>query len=104
MGTTDHQPLTEGPAAERIRRVMNNRLGAVCSALYSFWSARHAAVAAGQRALGAQCRYDTVYSALYNLTYGLTAMPVLPGAKKRFSQDGILTASFFSITGLKLHW
>jgi hypothetical protein len=67
MGTADSRPLTEGPAAERIQRLANNRLGAVYSALYSFWSARHAAVAAGQRALGAQRRSDTVYSALHNL-------------------------------------
>ena len=67
MGTTDRQPLTEGPAAERIQGLANNRLGAVYSALYNFWCARHAAVAAGPRALGAQRRSDTVYSSLYNL-------------------------------------
>ena len=65
MGSTDRQPLTEGPAAERIQGLANNRLGAVYSALYNFWSARHAAVAAGQRAPSAQHRFDTFYSALY---------------------------------------
>ena len=63
MNLTDCQPLAEGPAATRIQAVANNRLGAVYSALYNFWSARHAAVAAGQRALGAQRRSDTVYFA-----------------------------------------
>jgi len=67
MSSTDRQPLAEGPSAERIRRVMNNRLGAVYSALYSFWSARQAAVAAEQRTLGAQRRLDTVYSAIHNV-------------------------------------
>jgi len=55
MGSADHLPLAEGPAAKRIQSLANNRLGAVYSALYNFWSARHAAVAAGQRKLGAQC-------------------------------------------------
>src|ERR1700761_9015755 len=66
MDFSDRQPLTEGPAAERIQQRSNNRLGAVYSALYSFWSARHAAIGAGQRTLGAQRRLDTVYSALHN--------------------------------------
>jgi len=67
MTLTDRQPLTEGPAAVRIRLVANNRLGAVYSALYNFWSARHAAVAAEQRTLGSQRRIDTVYSAIHGL-------------------------------------
>jgi hypothetical protein len=67
MSLTNRRPLTEGPAAERIQALANNKLGAVYSALYSFWSARHAAVAAGQLALGAQRRYDTVYSSLHNM-------------------------------------
>ena len=67
MSFSDRKPLTEGPAAERIQRRADNRLGAVYSALYSFWSARNAAIAAGQRALGSR-RIDTVYSALHNLS------------------------------------
>ena len=66
MDFSGRQPLTMGPAAERIQQRSNNRLGAVYSALYSFWSAPHAAVAAGNRALGTQRRLDTVYSALHN--------------------------------------
>ena len=66
MLATDRQPLTKGPAAERIKRVANNRLGAVFSALYNFWSARDAAVAAGQRTFGVQ---GSVYSAIPNLNF-----------------------------------
>lgn len=66
MASNDRQPLADGPAAERIRDRSNNRLGAVYSALYSFWSARHATVAAGQRALGTQRRRD-VYSAISSI-------------------------------------
>jgi len=69
MSDPDRQPLTEGPAAERIKRLENNRLGAVYSALYSFWSARQAAVAAGQRTLGVQRRLDSVYSAAHNVNF-----------------------------------
>ena len=104
MCCTDRQPLAKGPAAERIQAVANNRLGAVYSALYNFWSARDAAVAAGQRAFGAQRRFDTVNPALYNLTYGLATFLVLPATKKLFSGDGILTASYSSIARLKLYW
>jgi hypothetical protein len=64
MSSDDRKPLADGPAAERIRERSNNRLGAVYSALYSFWSARHAAVAAGQRTLGTQRR---LYSALSSI-------------------------------------
>lgn len=66
MGSDDRKPLTDGPAAERIRVYANNRLGSVYSALYSFWSARHAAVAAGQRTLGTQRRRDA-YSVLSSI-------------------------------------
>ena len=64
MASDDRKPLADGPAAERIRDRSNNRLGAVYSALYSFWSARHAAVTAGQRTLGTQRR---LYSALSSI-------------------------------------
>jgi len=65
MCTTDRRPLTDGPAAARIRLRADNRLGAVYSALYSFWTARHATVAAGQQ-MGTRRSFDAVYSALYN--------------------------------------
>ena len=47
MAGADRQPLADAPATDRIRQRANNRLGAVYSALYSFWSARDAAVTAG---------------------------------------------------------
>jgi len=44
MKKDDRKPLENSPVCGRIRARMNNRLGAVYSALYSFWSARQAAV------------------------------------------------------------
>ena len=44
MSKDDTKPLESSPVYGRIRSLMNNRLGAVYSALYSFWSARQAAV------------------------------------------------------------
>jgi len=44
MNNDDKKPLENSPVYERIRARMDNRLGAVYSALYSFWSARQAAV------------------------------------------------------------
>ena len=38
----DRRPLDNSPVSERIRARMDNRLGAVYSAMYSFWSARQA--------------------------------------------------------------
>jgi len=65
MCRNDRQPLTNGPEAARIRLHADNRLGAVFSALYSFWTARHAAVASRQQP-GARGGFDVVYSALYS--------------------------------------
>ena len=42
MKINDRMPLENSPVYDRIRAHMNNRLGAVYSALYSFWSARQA--------------------------------------------------------------
>ena len=44
MSKNDRTPLANSPVSEKIRSRMNNRLGAVYSALYSFWSARQAVV------------------------------------------------------------
>ncbi|KAI0302831.1 hypothetical protein B0F90DRAFT_1809754 [Multifurca ochricompacta] len=65
MSSSDRKPLADSPATNRIQGNANNRLGAVYSALYSFWSARHAALI-GQQSLGARLGLDAVYSALYN--------------------------------------
>ena len=64
MTCTDRQPLPNAPATDQIMRSANNRLGAVYSALYSFWSARHAAVTAGQQTVGA--RRDAYSIVLFN--------------------------------------
>jgi hypothetical protein len=81
MCSTDRQPLVVGPAAARIRQHANNRLGAVYSALYSFWTARHAACTPGQQVSPRRGpSFDTVYSALYNLWgAGPAAGPADPG-------------------------
>jgi len=44
MNKDDKKPLENSPVYGRIRGRMNNRLGAVYSALYSFWSTRQATV------------------------------------------------------------
>lgn len=44
MSKNDRTPLENSPVCTKIRSRMSNRLGAVYSALYSFWSARQAAV------------------------------------------------------------
>ena len=44
MSLSDQQPPLNSWAVERIVHKANNRLGAVLSALYSFWIARQAAV------------------------------------------------------------
>ncbi len=64
MSKTDRRPLENAPATDRIRERADNRLGAVYSALYSFWSARHAAVTSGQQTIGA--RRDAYSVILFN--------------------------------------
>lgn len=44
MGLQDRQPLRSTPVTAKITRRHNDRLGAVYSSLYAFWSARHGAV------------------------------------------------------------
>jgi len=50
MCRRDRQPLRNTPTSDKIIRSSNNRFGAVLSSLYSFWSARAAAVAGSQAA------------------------------------------------------
>jgi hypothetical protein len=79
MSWDDRRPLADAPMTNRILRSANNRLGAVYSALYSFWSARHAAVTVGRQAVGA--RRDAYSVILFNstttpvLTNDLTSTP-----------------------------
>ena len=44
MALRDRQPIPNTAGIDRIVRKANNRLGAVFSALYSFWIARQAAI------------------------------------------------------------
>ncbi|KAH8977860.1 hypothetical protein EDB86DRAFT_3157188 [Lactarius hatsudake] len=44
MGRADLQPLPDAAGTPRISLTVNNRFGAVISSLYSFWTARQAAV------------------------------------------------------------
>jgi hypothetical protein len=46
MRLRDCTPLANTPVSQQIRSIADNRLGAVYSALYSFWSARSNAFAA----------------------------------------------------------
>jgi len=79
MSSNDRGPLADAPMTNRIVRSSNNRLGAVYSSLYSFWSARHAAVTAGRQAAGA--RRDAYSVILFNsattsiLTNDFTSTP-----------------------------
>ena len=51
MSSTDFRPLPNTPVTPTIRRYNDNRLGAVYSSLYGFWTSRHAALnAVGQNA------------------------------------------------------
>ncbi|KAG1720811.1 hypothetical protein EDB19DRAFT_1646869 [Suillus lakei] len=50
MTSGDRRPLPNTPASDRITQRSNNRLGAVLSSLYSFWSARATAVGGQQAA------------------------------------------------------
>lgn len=49
MSLTDRRPLPDSPATQRIIQRADNRLGAVYSALYSFWLARNAAITGGHQ-------------------------------------------------------
>jgi hypothetical protein len=64
MTSSDRRPLADAPAADLIRQHADNRLGAVYSALHSFWSARHAAATAGQQGVGA--RHDAYSVVLFS--------------------------------------
>ncbi|KAF9230708.1 hypothetical protein BU15DRAFT_91059 [Melanogaster broomeanus] len=50
MYSHDRQPLANTPATARISARSNNRFGAVLSSLYSFWTARDAAMASSHAA------------------------------------------------------
>ena len=60
MCSTDRRPLANGPAADLIRCRADNRLGAVYSALYSFWSAAGSTMADQQRISPRRDAYSVV--------------------------------------------
>lgn len=60
MDAGDRRPLNNAPSANLIARYSNNRLGAVYSALHSFWMARQAAV----NASGSQAARRDAYSVI----------------------------------------
>jgi hypothetical protein len=72
MACTDHQPLSDAPVTTQIRTHAPNRLGAVYSALYCFWSARHAAATTMQESLGAR-----FYSTLHTFLSGRPATTIV---------------------------
>jgi len=86
MCSTDRRPLANGPAAERIGFHADNRLGAVFSALYSFWTARHAAVTSRQQP-ETRGGFDVVYSALYSFL-NTGAVDTTAGQRQQHPGDG----------------
>ncbi|KAH9023069.1 hypothetical protein EDB83DRAFT_1992577 [Lactarius deliciosus] len=68
MSIDDRRPLPDAPATYRIREKADNRLGAVYSALYSFWSARHAAVTVTPRQQATGARRDAYSIILFSDT------------------------------------
>ena len=66
MSIDDRLPLDDAPSTDRIRERANNRLGAVYSALYSFWLARHAAVSSGQVEETTEVRRDAYSVIMFN--------------------------------------
>jgi|SRR5882762_9267759 len=64
MSGSDRHPLPNSPVTGKIIQRSNNRLGAVYSALYSFWSARHVAVTVGSQV--SQARRDAYSVILFD--------------------------------------
>jgi hypothetical protein len=64
MSCTDRYPLPDAPMTNQIQQFANNRLGAVYSALYSFWTSRHAATTTNRQAIGS--RRDAYSLILFN--------------------------------------
>ena len=62
MSFNDRRPLQNTPASARIIATANDRFGAVLSSLFSFWSARAAAIGSG----GNAARRDAYSVILFN--------------------------------------
>nr|GAT56845.1 predicted protein [Mycena chlorophos] len=69
MGSSDSQPLANTPVTALISQHANNRLGAVYSALHSFWGSRNTALNAGaQQTAGVPARRDAYSVVLFDDT------------------------------------
>jgi hypothetical protein len=66
MGYNDRVPLQNTPTTAKITARANNRLGAVYSALYSFWMARHTAIQTAAGAQGNAVRRDAYSVVLFD--------------------------------------
>ncbi|KAF7308315.1 VWFA domain-containing protein [Mycena chlorophos] len=67
MGARDRQPLANTPVTALISQHANNRLGAVYSALHSFWGSRNTALNAGaQQTAGVPARRDAYSVVLFD--------------------------------------
>lgn len=78
MSCKDRRPLANSPATNTIAAHSNNRLGAVLSSLYSFWSARNTAVTAGQQNANRRDSYSVVlfdHTMANGLTNDFTSSP-----------------------------
>jgi hypothetical protein len=98
MASTDHQPLSDAPVTTRIRTHAPNRLGAVYSALYGFWSARHAATTAIQETLGARFANGALYSTLYTYLSGRPATTVVDQQTAGTRRDAYSVVFFNHLT------
>ncbi|KAA1477853.1 hypothetical protein DENSPDRAFT_787266 [Dentipellis sp. KUC8613] len=87
MTSQDRRPLRDAPATDRIRRTCNNRLGAVFSALYSFWTARNAAATQGAPAAAPAARQDAYSIVFFDEN---TTVPVVDDTTS--SPDDLLSA------------
>lgn len=94
MQLRDRKPLPNSAGTERIVRAANNRLGAVFSALYSFWIARQATVDRNSLLAGGG-RRDTYSLIFFNhepstsIENDLTSSPdELLAAALHFEADG----------------
>ena len=94
MGLSDRQPLPNSAGIDRIVSKANNRLGAVFSALYSFWIARQAAVdrnspAGGDRRDSYSLIFFSHYASTSSIINDFTSSPdELLNAALEFDVDG----------------
>ena len=112
MSWKDRLPLANAPMTDQIQQSVNNRLGAVYSALYSFWCARHAATKANHQGTGG--RRDAYSVILFNeettrvLTNDFTSSPdQLLASVLRYRADGNTNFSEALRTGQAVmteHW